>query len=308
MNEPSVRLAGRAGDLACRLNAQCDTPKINRMDASGCLTTNPHAQSLPQSSMGHELTGSMPRLPQANQGAARTGCKVAVVTPYFRTDPEKILRCCDSVKRQTIKCEHILLADGESQDLPADHDVIQMVLPANVGNCGPRPRGFGGQYAFAQGYDAVAFPDPDKWYDPEQVEVAVQAPEANKRDVVFARRDLIFLDRETLKIPDPQDESGFQGDTNCYILFRRAAFMLGVWTLWPKKFGTGEDRAMKQAIDKRELRCVWLNSKTVWSETNWRKHYWMAHKKAVAPLRAPLRSFKNSWSAGEFYASCGVSL
>jgi hypothetical protein len=278
------------------------------MDASGCLTTNPHAQSLPQSSMGHMLADPMPRLPQANQGAARTGCKVAAVAHYSRIDPEKLLCCSDSVTIQTFKCEHILLADGESQDLPADHDVIHMVLPANVGNCGPRPRGFGGQYAFAQCYDAVAFPDPDKWYDPEQVEVAVQAQEANKRDVVFARRHLIFPDGEILKVPDLQDESGFHVDTNCYIFSRRVAFMLGVWALWLKKFGTVEDRVMKQAIDKRELRCVWLNSKTVWCETNWRKHYCMAHKKAVAPLRAPLRSFKTSWSGGEFYASRGVSL
>jgi hypothetical protein len=81
--------------------------------------------------------------------------KVAVITPYYRSDVPKLKRCCESVAKQTYACDHILVADGEVQDVFEKFNITHMQLPHNVGNSGATPRGLGAQYAFAQGYDAV---------------------------------------------------------------------------------------------------------------------------------------------------------
>ena len=89
--------------------------------------------------------------------------KVAVITPYYKIEPDKLERCIKSVAQQTLKCDHIIVADGIPQTLPTGYNIMHIVLPANVGNSGSTPRGLGAQYAFAQGYDAVAFLDADNF-------------------------------------------------------------------------------------------------------------------------------------------------
>lgn len=221
--------------------------------------------------------------------------KVAVVTPYFRIDPEKLKRCCDSVARQTFKCDHILVADGEPQAMPQGVNVIHMVLPANVGNSGATPRGFGAQYAFVQGYDAVAFLDADNWYDPDHIEKAVHVLEDDAQDVVFARRHVIFPDGEILQVDDPQDKDGGHVDTNCYVFSKRVAYLMSVWAMYPKEFGVGEDRLMRKIIADKKLKTKLIDKKTVWYETNWGIHFSLAKKTPLVPLRSPKKSFKDNF-------------
>jgi predicted O-linked N-acetylglucosamine transferase (SPINDLY family) len=233
--------------------------------------------------------------------------KVAVVTPYFRVPEDKFRRCCASVAAQTITCDHIVVADGEPQILPEGFELIHMVLPANVGNSGATPRGFGGQYAFAQGYDAVAFLDADNWYEPRHVELAVQALEADLLDVVYTRRNIVFEDGEVLGVDDPQDTQGGHVDTNCYVVSKRAAFLMGFMALYPREFGAGEDRYIKKIIVALGLRAALIPDKTVWYESHWAIHHRLANKDPVAPLRKPLRSLARNWDARLFEQRTGLS-
>lgn len=232
--------------------------------------------------------------------------RVAVVTPYFRADQEKLERCCDSVARQTMRCDHILVADGEPQPMPADSPVIHMVLPSNVGNSGAAPRGFGAQYAFVQGYDAVAFLDADNWFDPDHVQNAVQLLERGPFDVVYARRRIVFPDSEVLPFEDPDDAAGRHVDTNCYVFSRRAAFLASAWAMYPKEFGAGEDRYLKAIVEKYSLRVGRLESPTVWYETNWSKHYSLANKQPVQPLRKPANWLGRAWDPGLAFSRTGI--
>lgn len=249
-----------------------------------------------------------PAAPSAGQVPDRSKYRVAVVTPYFRIDPEKFRRCCESVAAQTWKCDHIVVADGEPQDLPQGLNLIHLVLPANVGNTGATPRGLGGVYAIAQGYDAVAFLDADNWYDPGHIEGAVRALESQQLDVVYARRHLVFPDGEVLPQEDEQDAGATHVDTNCFVISRRAAFLLGTWALYPKEFGSGEDRYIKVVADAMHLRTGLLRQKSVWYETNWDRHYQMANKTPVAPLRKPARTIAHNFDAELFYQRTGLRL
>jgi hypothetical protein len=44
------------------------------------------------------------------------GGRYCVVTPYFKEDRAMLKRCMDSVRRQTAKVDHMLVADGFPQD------------------------------------------------------------------------------------------------------------------------------------------------------------------------------------------------
>jgi glycosyltransferase involved in cell wall biosynthesis len=210
--------------------------------------------------------------------------RVAVVTPYYRIDPEKFHRCCASVAAQTFKCDHILVADGEPQALPDEFDVIHMALPQNIGNSGASPRGFGAQYAFVQGYDAVAFLDADNWFDEDHIEVTVSALEEGQEDVVFSSRHIVFPDGDVLEVDDPTDANGNHVDTSCYVFSKRAAYLMAIWAMYPKEFGAIEDRIMRAVISKKNLKAKFLTKKTMWYETNWPIHYSLAQKQPVAAL------------------------
>jgi hypothetical protein len=234
--------------------------------------------------------------------------RVAVVTPYYRIEPEKFQRCCRSVKVQSIHCDHIVVADGEPQKLPDGYDLIHFVLPANVGNSGATPRAFGAQYAFAQGYDAVAFLDADNWYEPNHIELAIEELKKGSAEIVFARRNIIFPDGEIMPFDDPEDMRGTHVDTNCYVISKKAAYVLGVWSMYPKEFGTGEDRLMFSMIKNLKIRTAYLDHKTVWYETNWRMHYALMHKTPEYPVRSPAKTIFKNFDQELFFSRTGFQV
>lgn len=222
--------------------------------------------------------------------------------------PDKLKRCVDSVAVQTFKCDHIIVADGEPQAMPEGYNVIHMVLPANIGNSGASPRGFGAQYAFVQGYDAVAFLDADNWYAPDHIELASKILMKSNVDVVFARRHIIFPDGELLNVDEPQDIGGKHVDTNCYIFTKKVAFLSAVWAMYPKEFGVGEDQLMRYLIGYLDLEAALLKKKTVWYETNWKFHYDLAKKIPVAPIRNPTNSLNKNFNIDLFFQRTGLRL
>jgi predicted O-linked N-acetylglucosamine transferase (SPINDLY family) len=268
------------------------------------------AQGMPFQHIGFTRHASK-RPSQSQASISRSvdwGCyRVAVVTPYFQVPEDKLKRCCASVASQSFTCDHILVADGEPQMLLSEMQVIHMVLPANVGNSGATPRGLGAQYAFSQGYDAVAFLDADNWYEPDHIETAVKVLEDQHLDVVYTRRNIVFEDGDILQVDDPQDVGGVHVDTNCYIFSKRAAFLMGFWALYPKEFGAGEDRYMKKIIDALGLSSKLIENKSVWYESHWAHHYRLANKAPVAPLRSPSRSLSRNWDPNLFEERTGLA-
>ena len=301
-------LGSQVRDQARRSEVFHSAERARQLEAAFLVAVERAAQGLPAVNIN---TRRMPSV-VANAAPASAALpdpatyRVAVVTPYFRIEPEKLQRCCDSVAAQTWRCDHILVADGEPQDLPPGRNPIHLVLPGNVGNTGATPRGLGALYAFAQGYDAVAFLDADNWYEPGHIEAAVRFMEAERLDVVFARRRLVFPDGEVLDLDDEQDQNAAHVDSNCYVFSRRAAFLLGPWALYPKEFGSGEDRYIKVLLDKLEMRTGMLREKTVWYETNWLRHYHLARKKPVAPVRQPERNIASHFDPELFYQRTGM--
>ncbi|MES2013543.1 MAG: glycosyltransferase, partial [Pseudomonadota bacterium] len=236
------------------------------------------------------------------------GLKIAVVTPYWRIAPEKLMRCIETVRQQTIPVTHFLVADGESVSVPDEPDIVHVILPENVGNKGAAPRGIGAQLAFNQGFDVVAFLDADNWFDADHIARAVSELEQNQLDVVFARRRIIFPDGEILSVPLAEDESGSHVDTNCYVISKRASFLAGIWAMFPKVFGSGEDRLPLQVIRHLCLRSAYISHPTVWYESNWGVHYKLAGKRGEHALRVNSRSVGYHFDPEVYFQHTGVLL
>lgn len=223
--------------------------------------------------------------------------KVAVVTPYFKPDQTKLVRCLDSVSAQTVKVVHYLVGDGERADWLDTYDIVHMVLPSNIGSTGATPRGVGALTAFHDGFDAVTFLDADNYFDPSHIAQCIALQQENKVDLVFARRQIFFPDGEVLKDPDPQDGPGMHVDANCYFISKSAAFLVGMIGMYPREFGAGEDRPTPSLIQKFGLTSEYLDQPTVWYESNWERHYKLAGKVPVEKLRRPLRRCSSHFSS-----------
>ena len=232
--------------------------------------------------------------------------KLGVVTPYWQESPETLARCMKTVREQSVNVTHYLIADGRPQSIPESDNLVHVRLPENIGNSGATPRGLGAQLAFNDGCDAVGFIDADNWLEHDHMQQAMILMEREKLDVVFARRNIVFPDGEVLEVDDPQDEDHV--DTNCYIISRRAAFLVMVWGMWPKDFGAGEDRVMLHVIRHLKLKSGWMNSKTVWYETNWRVHHDLAQKVPVQPLRNPTRRASTHFNREHFVSNIGIRM
>lgn len=232
--------------------------------------------------------------------------KIAVVSPYFRETPEVLARCLSTVRQQTVPVQHYLVADGNPQAIVAERADVHLVLPGNAGNYGATPRGLGAQLAFNDGCDVVAFLDADNWFEPDHLARAVELMEREGLDVVFARRTIVFPDGEVLSMPDPQDAGHV--DSNCYVLSKRAAFLAGAWAMYPRQFGSGEDRVILAAIRQMQLRTGWVDVPTVWYESNWQAHYDLAGKIPARPPRTPTKRVTTHFHPERYFRQTGMRL
>ncbi len=120
--------------------------------------------------------------------------RVAVISPYFRTPVEWLIRCHASVRAQDHPCTHILVADGEPQDVVATFAAQHIVLPVRHADYGDTPRAVGGLSAVGQGFDAIAYLDADNWYTRGHVASLIALHERTGAPICVSRRILYHLD------------------------------------------------------------------------------------------------------------------
>jgi hypothetical protein len=232
--------------------------------------------------------------------------KIALVTPYFNEPIETLKRCRRSVEEQSVSVTHYMVADGKPNSELDDWDIRHIALPQNIGATGATPRGIGAIVAFAEGADAVAFLDADNWFFPDHIRDTTQALERDQLDMVYARRKIIFPDGEVLEQIDPED--GRLVDTNCYVFSRRASFLVAIWAMFPLEFGSGEDRMLPFIAHQMGLKTRFLDSPSVWYETNWPHHYNLAGKAPVASLRRPTNDLDKSFDPEIYRQWTGIRL
>lgn len=156
--------------------------------------------------------------------------KISIIVPIYNM--EKHLRTCvDSLLRQNVDCEIILVNDGSKDasaaicdDYAAKHDFIRVIHKENGGLSMARNSGLeiaAGEYIY--------FIDSDDWIDPGMLEGMLDLAEKHGADMVVTGISCDFADTGH-SVRNSVDESGFySGREGC----RKAIFLIEKAELFP---------------------------------------------------------------------------
>jgi glycosyltransferase involved in cell wall biosynthesis len=175
---------------------------------------------------------------------------IAVITPYHNESNEWLRQCHDSVRAQTLACQHIMIADGHPNSLVDGFDVQHVVLPQAHANYGDTPRAIGALSAIAQGFDAIAFLDADNWYKPMHVESLIALHRETGAQVCTSGREIRRLDGSFLTVCPFSDGELFV-DTNCYMFTAPAFRIAAEWGVMDGDLHAIGDRVVLHQIKQQ---------------------------------------------------------
>lgn len=196
--------------------------------------------------------------------------RYAIVTPYFQ-EPEALLRrCLDSVRLQSIACDHIVVADGHPQSWLDRENIRHIKLDKVHGDFGNTPRGLGALLAVAEGYDGIGLLDADNWLEDSHVDACLSAATGSAHcDYVVAQRRYCRPDGTIMPM---LDEDGHV-DTNCYFFLRGAYSLIPFWALMPREVSPICDRVFWKMLSERPLQQARVSFPTVNYHCLWESHY-----------------------------------
>jgi len=200
--------------------------------------------------------------------------RYAIVTPYYREDRSLLQRCINSVKSQSVKSDHFLIADGHPQSW-IDHEQIRHIkLDRSHGDYGNTPRGIGALVAIAEEYDGIGFLDGDNWLDNDHVEACLEA--ASKTPGGTAQCDYVVAQMR-LRRPDetvmPLEVQSEHVDTSCFFFLRGSFSIIPHWALMPKVFSVIGDRIFYQMLKGHPFRSAYVQRPTVNYHCMWESLY-----------------------------------
>ncbi len=173
--------------------------------------------------------------------ASRT--RYCVITPYFKEDTAMLNRCMESVARQTVPVDHILVADGFPQEWISTKPVRHIILDRPHADYGNLARGIGAMMAVAEKYSGIAFLDADNWYDNNHIESCLAALKQNPGTIyAAAQRRFVRPDGSVMaKVRPAEVPNDEHIDTNCYFFFPRSYFLLHHWCTMPRELSESGD-------------------------------------------------------------------
>jgi hypothetical protein len=171
------------------------------------------------------------------------GKRYCVVTPYFKEEPALLTRCMDSVLRQTVAVDHILVADGFPQEWISTKSVRHVILDRAHSDYGNVARGVGALLAVAEKYSGIAFLDADNWYDDDHIACCLAAAQASPNSVfAAAQRKFVRPDGSVMVSVRPAEVPYAQHiDTNCYFFLPNSYQFLHRWCTMPQELSESGD-------------------------------------------------------------------
>jgi hypothetical protein len=198
------------------------------------------ALDLPESLPGSSLTLRVEDRPPS----------VAVLTPYFREPLAQIERCHRSVMRQTIRCEHILVADGFPRAEIDAWRATHLRLATSSGNFGDTPRHLAAEAAIEAGFGGIVYLDADNWFRPRHVESLVACHLARRTPLCHSARTLHRADGTMLPLLQRGDNNEHV-DGNCLFVASEAFDLPLLWGTWPTELSSIGDRMIWRAAMAR---------------------------------------------------------
>lgn len=198
--------------------------------------------------------------------------KIAVITPYYKEDDAILDQCHQSVRGQTMACDHFLVADGFPKPIVDRWQARHMILPQPHADIGNMPRILGSLSAFNLGYDAVAFLDADNWYHPDHIERLVQLHTATGAVVCTSSRSMHRPDGSYM-FDDDKNDGKRHVDSNCFFLTRPAIKILTRWAAMPRQLSPITDTVYWETIKRARLSHAHNKTPTVCYRTTWESDF-----------------------------------
>ena len=209
--------------------------------------------------------------------------KIAVITPYYRTELAWLQQCHASVKAQDHPCTHVLVADGEPVDSVDRFDAHHIISMGPNDDFGNTARNIGSIAAIRQGFDAICYLDADNWYRHDHVKRMVELHKRSGAAVCTSARTLHQLDGALLG-PCYESDGEVFVDTNCLFLTREAFPIVSVWHMVDRRLDSMGDRVVWFQVKKLGLTTAYDSEPTLCYRTNFREHY--QHFNATPPSGA----------------------
>ncbi len=154
--------------------------------------------------------------------------RVAVVTPYYKENPERLRRCHESVLAQTHPAVHLFVADGEPLSEIDSWTCDHLAINGPHKDAGNMARGLGALQCAAHGFDAIAFLDSDNWYKPDHIASLVELVTREKAQVGAGYADAYRLDGSFMQAGAPPNPA-LAIDTNGFFLTKEVFPLLPLW-------------------------------------------------------------------------------
>lgn len=179
--------------------------------------------------------------------------RVAVITPYRRVRDDWFRKCLESVRDQSVACTHIVVADGQSQEVVNDYPGVQhIVLPVAHADFGDTPRAVGSMSAIGQGFDAICYLDADNWFRRDHVRSLLRLHKETGAVVLTSKRSFHTVDETVMGVDFMSDGEKFS-DTSCLMLMRPAFGVGAAWALMHPDYHAIDDRIIWYEIQRRKL-------------------------------------------------------
>ena len=205
----------------------------------------------------------------------RDRARYVIVTPYYNEEKWLLERCIESVRKQTVPTDHIIVADGFPQDWIDGEGVRHIRLDRNHADYGNTPRTIGALLGVSAGYEGIGFLDADNWLKPNHVASCIEASERNAEcDYVIARRHLCRPDGTVIKVNEPPPQSFV--DTNCFFMLPGSYHVIPHFALMPNELSPICDRVFYAALKAKKLNAEVVTEKTVNYHCMWRHVYVVA--------------------------------
>ena len=173
--------------------------------------------------------------------------RFAIVTPYYQEEKWLLERCIRSVREQTLRADHIMVADGFPQDWIDGEGVRHIRLDRAHADYGNTPRTIGALLAVSAGYEGIGFLDADNWYELEHVARCAEAAGRSEAcDYVIAQRHLRRPDGSIIKFDEPPP-SRF-ADMSCFFLLPGSYHVIPHLALTPQQIAPVCDRVFYAAL------------------------------------------------------------
>jgi len=210
----------------------------------------------------------------------RQGQRYLIVTPYYKESDHLLGRCIQSVRSQTIRCDHLFIADGFPSAFIDEQDVRHIKLDRNHRDYGNTPRGIGCLIGVAEEYDGICLLDADNWLEPSHLEACLKAASSlpggiDSCDYVVAKRYFRRPDETIMPILDETEHV----DTNCFFFLPGSYSVLPVWASMPSFLSPITDRIFNQSIRSKAYKIAYVDNPTVNYHCLWEALYKFSSEK-----------------------------